>query len=236
MEYLESLLASSDLPVISAFILGLMTALSPCPMAANITATAYLSKDIENKRKVVLGGLIYTFGRMLSYSLLGLIIALGASKFQISTLFQKYGEALMGPLLLLMGLFMLDVIKITSKGGFNFVEKVKAKFEGRHYLSALFLGMAFALAFCPYSGALYFAMLIPLTLGAGAEGFLLPPVFAIGTGIPVILVSIIIAYGLSSIGNIFNKITVFEYWFRKIVGGVFLLAGLYYILILFKVL
>ena len=151
MELLQSILDSSDLPLLSALILGLMTAISPCPLATNITAMAFISKDIENKHKVFINGLIYTLGRSISYTAIGLLFYFGASKFMIAGFFQKYGERALGPILILIGLFMLDILKIKFPGLGKLNEKMEEKgISG--FWGVLLLGMVFALGFCPYSG------------------------------------------------------------------------------------
>lgn len=230
MDFLQQLFENSDIPIISAFLLGLMTAISPCPLATNISATAYLSKDLTDKRKVLFSSLLYTLGRAISYVGVGLLIYLGASKFDISTLFNTYGEKLLGPLLIIIGLFMLNVIKLGKLTGVGVSQKISDKISGKGYISAVLMGIVFALAFCPYSGVLYFGMLIPMSVADDASLINLLS-FSIGTGLPVVIISIILAYGLAGVGSVFNKIKAFEKWFRKIVGVVFLLTGIYYILI-----
>ena len=111
MEYLQHLLENSTTPLWSAIILGLMTAISPCPLATNITAIGFISKDIENKRKIFINGLFYTFGRAVSYTSLGIVLYFGASKFHIARFFQIYGERFLGPLLIVIGILMLDIVK-----------------------------------------------------------------------------------------------------------------------------
>jgi cytochrome c-type biogenesis protein len=230
MEFLQNLLDNSSMPLLSAFILGLMTAISPCPLATNITAIAYISKDINNKRLTFTNGLIYTLGRAVSYSLIGLILFFGASKFQVSKLFTANGEKFIGPLLIIIGILMLDILKIKfpSFGGFS--EKIQGKIKKGSSLSALFLGMAFALAFCPYSGVLFFGMLIPMTI-TSASGLYLPLVFAIATGLPVIIIAYILAFSVAGIGNFYQRIQVFQKYFNRVVAVVFILTGIYYVLI-----
>jgi cytochrome c-type biogenesis protein len=231
MEYLQSLLDQSQWPVLSAFILGLMMAISPCPLATNITAIAYIGKDLENRRKVFTSGLIYTFGRIVSYSALGMAIYFGASGYKISDFFQGYGERLLGPLLFIIGILMLNVIP-WGWAGINKIDwNKKLKVDSGSYLSMFLLGVVFALAFCPYSGVLYFLMLIPLTIES--SNLLLPPVFALATGLPVIIVAWLIAYTLSGVGGFYNKIKLFELWFRRIVAILFIVTGLYFIWIFY---
>lgn len=231
MEYLQNILDSTNLPLLSALILGLMTAISPCPLATNITAMAFISKDIENKRKVFFNGLIYTLGRSISYTVIGLLFYFGASKFIIAGFFQKYGERALGPILILIGLFMLDIIKLK----FPKIGKLNEKMEKKGvsgFWSVLLLGMVFALGFCPYSGVLYFGMLIPITISS-ASGLYLPIIFAIGTGLPVIIFAWFLAFTIGGIGSVYNKIKVFEKWFRRVVAVVFILVGVYYLQYLF---
>jgi cytochrome c biogenesis protein CcdA len=231
MEYLQSILDQSQWPVFSAFILGLMMAISPCPLATNITAIAYIGKDLENRRKVFINGLVYTFGRIVSYTALGVAIYYGASGYKISDIFQGYGERLLGPLLLIVGILMLDVIPWRWAGINKLDWKKKLKVDSGSYLSMFLLGVVFALAFCPYSGVLYFLMLMPLTIESG--NLFLPPVFALSTGLPVIIVAWLIAFTLSGVGNFYNKIKLFEFWFRRIVAILFIATGLYFIWIFY---
>ena len=231
MDFLHHLLDSTQLPLLSAFILGLMTAISPCPLATNITAIAFVSKDIENRKKVFMSGLVYTLGRAITYTAIGLIFFFGAEQFQVSSFVQLWGEKLLGPLLLVIGIFMLDFIKIKFPGLGKLNEKMEQKSQSGFW-GVLLLGMVFALGFCPYSGVLYFGMLIPLTV-ASASGLYLPLVFAIGTGLPVILFAWFVAFTVGEIGTVYQKIKVFELWFRRIVAGVFILVGIYYLRYLF---
>jgi cytochrome c biogenesis protein CcdA len=208
MEFLTTLLENSTMPWLSALLLGFMTAISPCPLATNITAVGFISKDIENRNRVFINGVLYTLGRAISYTTLALIIYLGADQFKFSGFFQRYGEKILGPLLIIIGLFMLDLIKIKFPGMSKLTSKMEAKTKWG-YFDSILLGMIFALAFCPYSGVLYFGMLIPMTISS-ASGLYLPLVFALATGIPVILFSWLLAYSVGSIGGVYNKLKSFE--------------------------
>lgn len=225
MEVLQNLLETSQFPILSAFLLGLMTAISPCPLATNITAIGFISKDLKSQRKVFINGLVYTLGRAVSYTVIGLIFFFGASQFEFSGVLQEWGEKLLGPLLVLIGLFMLGVLKLTIPGISFLTEKMENK-SNRGFWGVLLLGIVFALAFCPYSGVLYFGMLIPMTVSS-ASGLILPLVFAIATGIPVIIFAWLIAFSVGSIGNLYNKIRVFEIWFRRVIAILFIGVGLY---------
>jgi cytochrome c biogenesis protein CcdA len=227
MEFLKSILENTEYSMITAMVLGLMTAISPCPLATNISAIGFISRDIENKNRVFLNGLVYTLGRAISYTGLALILFFGASKMQVSILFQGWGEKILGPLLILVGLFMLDVIRIKFPGLSGISEKLETKVKGS-YWGSLLLGMVFALAFCPYSGVLYFGMLIPMTI-ASAKGLYLPVVFAVTTGLPVILFAWILAFAVGNLGNFYKQIKTFERWFRRIVAVLFIVVGIYYI-------
>ncbi len=234
MDWLNDLAQNKDTPLLAAFALGLLTAIAPCPLATNITATAFIAKTITNKKKVLLSGLLYTLGRVFSYTSIGAIIYFGASKFQIAKIFQGNGEKYIGFILIIIGLIMLDLIKLNFIKGGNLTDKLSEKFKTKGLLGSFLLGALFALAFCPYSGALFFAMLIPMTLSASA-GLALPIVFSLGTGLPVILFAFVIAFSMEKLGTYFKAITKVEKVMRFAAGLVFILTGLYYINIYFKI-
>jgi len=234
MDVIQSLLDNTTIPAITAFILGLLTAMSPCPLATNITAIGFISKDIENPHRIFMNGLLYTFGRLFTYTVLGFILIPilreGASMFAVQNAISKYGEMLISPALIIIGIFMLDIIKLS-------LPKINIDGEGLRKKSkdawgALFLGVLFALAFCPTSGVFYFGMLMPLS-AAERGGYLLPVIFAIATGIPVILVAWILAYSVAGLGKFYNRIQIFEKWFRKIVALLFIAVGIYYAITLY---
>ena len=231
MAFLQNILENSQYAFLTAILLGLMTAISPCPLATNISAIGFISRDIDNRRRVFLSGLVYTLGRAISYTVLAIIIYFGASKMNISMAFQGWGEKLLGPVLILIGLLMLDIIKISFPGLSGLTDKIGEKSKGS-YWSTLLLGMAFALAFCPYSGVLYFVMLIPMTV-ASASGLYLPVLFAIATGLPVILFAWLLAYAVGNVGKLYNHIKTFELWFRRVVSVIFIGVGIYYSVIFF---
>lgn len=231
MEVLENILANSQYAAVTAFILGLMTAISPCPLATNITAIGFISRDIENRRRVFLKGLVYTLGRAITYTGLGVLLYLGASKMEVTNLFQGWGEKLLGPLLILIGLLMLDFIKIRFPGFSHLTEKM-GEHSRRTYGGTLLLGIIFAMAFCPYSGVLYFVMLIPMTI-ASASGLYLPAIFAVATGLPVILFAWLLAYAIGNVGKFYDRIKIFELWFRRLVAVLFIAVGIYYVIIFF---
>ena len=204
-----------------------MTA-SPCPLATNITATAYISKNISSKRKVLLSGLLYSLGRAFSYSTIGLILFFGANKFHIARFFNQNGEKYLGPLLIILGLIMLNIIKVNFLGKSNFQEKLSERVKDKGLLGFFLIGVIFALAFCPYSGALFFGMLIPMTI-ASADGLYLPFVFALGTGLPVLLFTYLLAFTAGKVGIFYNRITKIEKVMRMVAGVVFIITGLYYV-------
>jgi cytochrome c-type biogenesis protein len=228
MEFLTNLLDNSTMPWLTALLLGLMTAISPCPLATNITAIGFISKDLEDRNRVFFNGLFYTLGRAITYTALAFIIFLGADQLKFSGFFQRYGEKFIGPLLIIIGLFMLDIFRINFPGFSRLTSGLQNKKKWR-YIDAVLLGLIFALAFCPYSGILYFGMLVPLTISS-ASGLYLPVVYAIATGIPVIVFAWIIAYTVSGIGGAYNKIKTFELWFRRVISVLFIIIGIYYII------
>ena len=230
MDFLQNLLDNSNIPVITAFLLGLLTAISPCPLATNITAIGFISKDIGNRNKIFLGGLLYTLGRVVAYTVLGIILISilkeGSSMFSLQKGISKYGEILIAPVLIFVGVFMLFGDRLNlPKFGFSGTGKAE-KLKGN--LGSLLLGVLFALAFCPTSGLFYFGMLIPMS-AAEPGGYLLPIVYAVATGLPVILVAWILAYSVAGIGKFYNRIQVFQKWFNRVVAVLFIAVGIYYL-------
>lgn len=228
MDWLNDLAQNSQIPLLAAFGLGLLTSISPCPLATNVTVTAYVAKAATSRREVLLAGSLYTLGRMLSYTFLAAIIYYGASKFQIAKLFQSNGEKFISPVMIVIGLVMLDVIKLGFLFKGNFSDKLSDKFKNRGMPGAFLLGVVFALAFCPYSGALFFAILLPMVMSAN-EGLILPVIFSLGTGLPVILFSFVIAFSIHKIGVYFKAVQNIEKIMRIVAGSTFLIAGLYYL-------
>jgi cytochrome c-type biogenesis protein len=227
MEFLTNLLDNSTLPWITAFLLGLIVSISPCALATNITAIGFISKDIENRNRVFLNGIFYTMGRALTYTSIALVIYFGADQLKLSGFFQRIGEKAIGPLLVIIGVLLLDYVKIKFPGFSGLAYKMEKK-KSWLLRDAVLLGIVFALAFCPVSGVLYFGMLIPITV-ASAKGLYLPLIFAIATAIPVIIVAGVLAYTVSGIGEVYNKIKVFELWFRRVIAVLFIIIGIYYI-------
>lgn len=229
MEWLQSLLESSTTPALTAFLLGLLTALSPCPLATNIAAIGFIGKEIADRRRIFRKGLLYTLGRTLSYTLLGVVLILilkeGLSMFGIQKTIGKWGELILGPLLIVIGVFMLlgDRLKLPSFGFRGNGEQLARKGSW----GALLLGVLFALAFCPTSGVFYFGMLIPMSASSTA-GYLLPVLFAIATALPVLVVAWILAFSVQHIGQFYGRMQAVQKWLNRIVGGIFVIIGIYY--------
>ena len=232
MDFLQHILDNSNIPILTAFVLGLLTAISPCPLATNITAVGFIGHDIESKQRIFWNGILYTVGRIIAYSVLGAILIYilrsGADMFSIQKGVSWWGEILIAPAMLLIGLFMLfgDKLRLPK---FGFSGNVKSnKLKG--VWGSLLLGMLFAMAFCPTSGVLYFGMLIPMSAQA-TGGYLLPIVFAFGTGLPVILVAWLLAYSMAGVGKFYNRMKVFQKWFNMIVAILFIAVGIYYFIV-----
>lgn len=229
MEWLQSLLESSSTSILTAFLLGLLTALSPCPLATNIAAIGYIGKNIDDRKQIFRNGLLYTLGRVVAYTLLGvLLIALlkgGSSLFGVQKFISKYGELILPPALLLIGLYMLFGSKLRLPSfGFNGSGERFVKHGGG---GAFLLGVLFALAFCPTSGVFYFGMLIPMSATV-TMGYLLPVLFAIATALPVLVVAWVLAFSAGQIGKVYGRMQAIQKWLNIAVGILFILIGIYY--------
>ena len=228
MELINFLIETYNIPILTAFLLGILTSISPCPLSTNITAIAYISRDIKDQKKVLMNGLIYTLGRVLSYTVLATLIYFGFSSFEISSVFQGWGDKVLGPILIVIGLMMLGVIKLNFKQGSEQIGKAKEWLSKKGSLGTFLLGVIFALAFCPYSGVLFFGILIPLMIGS-SEGLILPIIYAFATGIPVILFAFLLAFFVKKLAGAYKAIEKFEKVMRYVIAVVFLLAGIYYL-------
>lgn len=234
MDWLHNLVDNTSWPLLSAWALGILTAISPCPLATNITATAYIARTLEGKRKVLLSGLLYTLGLAFTYTTIAMIISLGASKFHVAKFFQGNGEKFVGPIMIVIGLIMLNVIRFNFLGKSRLKNKLGEKFKDRGLLGSFLLGALFAMAFCPYSGAMYFGMLVPMTIES-EMGITLPLFFAIGAGSLVLFFTLVIAFSMEKLGVYFKRITQIEKVMRYIAAALFILTGLYYVLIYMKI-
>lgn len=229
MDILQTWLESSDVPVLTAFILGLLTAVIPCPLATNITAIGFISKDINSKNRTFLYGLLYTFGRIVAYSLLGALLIFmlrrGIDTFDLQSEVSHWGEVLLSPVLIVVGVLMLVGDRLPlSRFGLNASERSERL---RGAWGSVMLGILFAMAFCPTSGLFYFGMLIPMSASASG-GYALPAVYALATGLPVVTVAWTIAYSMSNIAGFYQKMQVFQKWLNRIVAVLFIVVGIYY--------
>jgi cytochrome c-type biogenesis protein len=215
------------LALFSALWLGILTSISPCPLATNVAAVSFIGKNVTCPYKTVFSGFIYTFGRVLSYVLLGMIIVAGLlSVPAIAGFLQHYMSIIMGPLLILIGIILLEIIKFNFSAGLAGTG-LQEKFKNSGIIGALLLGVIFALSFCPISAALFFGSLISLSVEHNSK-ILFPLIYGIGTGLPVILFAFIIAFSINSVGKAYNSLVKFEFWMRKITGVIFILAGIYF--------
>ena len=230
MEWLQQIADSSNVPIFTAFILGLMTAISPCPLAMNITATAYLSREITDKRRAMLNGVFYTLGRMFSYTAIATVIYFGVSKFYVARWFQQIDGVWTGVALIVIGVLMFDFIKFNIPFVSKWTSRIGEQQTKRTYWNAFVIGVLFALAFCPYGAVIYFGALIPMTV-ASASGLLAPPVFAVATGLPVIVIAWLLAYSVGNVGKFYNRMKSFEKWFKRVVAVVFIIIGIFLIII-----
>jgi cytochrome c-type biogenesis protein len=218
----------SLIALVSALWLGILNAISPCQLATNVAAVSFISSDSSQKNRVLASGLLYAFGRILSYVIMGAFITLGfLSSSLISLFLQKQINEILGPIMILLGLVLIGWFGkgiMISFGTAKLQKKVESK---RSIFWAVPLGTLFALSLCPVSAGLFFGALIPLAL-AQESPFLLPAVYGIGSALPVIFFTVTMAFASSYFGKLFDRLTVIELWIRRIAGTAFILVGIYY--------
>ena len=226
-------MGTSGIPLVAAFFIGLMMTFSPCPLATNITAIAFISKKIGDSRHTLLVGTLYSLGRMVAYiGLTALIVYAGLNIQQLSFFLQEYGEKLIGPFLIVMGVLMLEVVDIPLPGGHGALQKLEIYLGEKGYFGGFVLGIIFALALCPFSAVLFFGMLVPIALNTG-DAIFVPAVFAIATALPVIVISFMLVQGVSRVSGMLLTMQKMEKWIKGAVAGVFIIVGVYYCVIVY---
>jgi cytochrome c-type biogenesis protein len=214
--------------LVTAMWLGILTSISPCPLASNIAALSYLSKNIQSRNAILASGVSYTLGRVTAYVGVSAVVVTGLLSIpSLAYFLQTWTNRILGPLLIFLGLVLLDLLRFPSMSlgpgeRFEFLAR-------RGSPGAAALGFIFALSFCPISAALFFGSLIPLSVDQGSR-ILIPALFGIGTAAPVAVFAIMIAFGARAVGKTYERITLFAMWAKKITAIAFLLAGLYYLL------
>ena len=213
----------------SALWLGFLTSISPCPLATNVAAMSFISRDVASPRRVLMTGLVYMAGRTLAYLVLGiLMVASLLTAPGVSLILQERMNQILGPALIVAGVLLLDLIRLPSRGG-GISGGLQKRAEQWGIWGGGLLGLVFALSFCPTSAALFFGSLIPLALKSGSS-VILPSVYGIGTAIPVFAFAIALAIGVNAVGRVFHVLSRFEIWARRITGAVFIGVGGYYCL------
>lgn len=211
----------------SALWLGVLTSISPCPLATNIAAISYIGRKVGNSRQVFLTGLLYTLGRTATYLALAFILVASVlSVPQISMFLQKYMHLALGPILIIVGMFLLGLIEL-SMGGGGMGAGLQKRVDAMGIWGALLLGIVFALTFCPTSAALFFGSLVPLSFKVNSS-VTLPVVYGVGTALPVMVFAVLLATSAQSVGKAYNILAKIEWWARMLTGAIFVLVGIYF--------
>ncbi len=211
----------------TAIWLGILTSISPCPLATNIAAISYIGNRVDKPGLVFATGLLYTFGRTVAYLLLGIVLVTSLiSAPYLSNWLQKYMTMILGPILILVGMVLLGLIG-QGLTGFVSSESIRKRAERMGLWGAGLLGFVFALSFCPVSAAIFFGSLLPIAVSA-QSAVLYPTIYGIGTALPVVLFSVVIASSAYSLARFFDKVMQFEVWARRITGILFIGIGIYF--------
>ncbi len=228
---------SIGLGIGGALWLGILTSVSPCPLATNIAAISYVGKRVDRPAMVLLAGLLYTLGRTLSYFAVAFIAVRSIiSVPAVSMFLQSRMNQVLGPLLVVIGVLLLDVIPWPWTGGRGVSDGLQRRVDKLGFWGTGLLGVVFALTFCPLSAALFFGSLVPLAV-THESSVLLPCLYGVGTALPVVVFSVIIAFVTNRVSKVFNSLAKIEPWVRRVTAAVFILVGGYYCLVyLFKVL
>jgi cytochrome c biogenesis protein CcdA len=211
----------------TAFWMGLLTSVSPCPLAANIAAMSYVGREVGSRQRTLVAGLLYTLGRALAYAALAAILVGGLLSIpQVALFLQAHMNRIVGPLLVAVGLVLLEWIRLPGFGS-QLYDRTGDRLVKAGLLGALPLGAILALAFCPVSAGLFFGGLIPLALDHRSSLWL-PALYGLGTGLPVVVFAVLVSAGLAWVGSAFHRLQAVERWARRLTAVVVILVGLYY--------
>lgn len=214
----------------TALWLGILTSISPCPLATNIAAISFIGRRVDRPHAVLGTGLVYACGRTLVYvALAALLVSSLLSAPGVSLALQKYMNKAMGPLLIVVGMFLLGLIQIRTRGS-SLGPGVAQRAERWGIWGGLLLGVVFALAFCPASAALFFGSLIPLSIKVESRLWV-PMAYGLGTALPVIAFAVALAAGAGAVARAFQQVSAFERWARTATGAVFIAVGFYFSLV-----
>lgn len=214
----------------SALWFGILTSISPCPLATNIAAISFIGRRVDRPHAVITTGFLYALGRTIVYVVLaGLLVSSLLSAPTVSHALQKYMNKVMGPLLILVGMVLLDLIQIRTRGS-DIGQRVGRRAERWGIWGGLLLGVVFALAFCPSSAALFFGSLLPISVKYESRLWL-PLAYGLGTALPVILFALAIAAGAGAVAQAFQRVAAFERCARMATGVIFIAVGVYFSLV-----
>ena len=209
---------------------GVLTSISPCPLATNIAAISYIGRRVDMTGSVLVSGLLYMLGRMVTYVALGSLLISSTQMIpDVANFLQKYMNIALGPVLILMGILLFDIIKLSIPGSGGVNDGMQQFIERTGIWGAGLLGVIFALSFCPVSAALFFGSLFSLAL-VHNSAFVMPSLYGIGTAIPVVGFSFLLAFSTQLLGRAYGRISLFESWARRITALIFIAAGIYYCL------
>jgi cytochrome c biogenesis protein CcdA len=207
--------------------LGILTSMSPCPLATNVAAISFITRDATRPRAALTSGLLYTAGRTVAYVALGaLLVSSVLSAPALSHALQTHMNRILGPLLILVGMVLLGLLRMPGVGTPGTAPGFQRRAAAMGVWGAALLGLVFALSFCPVSAALFFGSLLPLAV-SNQSPVTLPLLFGIGTAIPVIVFAIVISLGVSRIGDAFARTVILERWLRRATGVTFIVVGVY---------
>ena len=212
----------------TALWLGILTSISPCPLATNLAAVSYISRELHSPWRTVMSGILYALGRCLAYMVLAWLIVRTLLEVPAVALFlQSTMNRILGPLLIVVGVFLLGLFRLPSLGG-NWTARLGERVSRHGVWGTLLLGALFALSFCPVSAALYFGSLIPIAMER-QSAVILPLAYGIGTGLPVLVLAFALLGGLQTAALFFKRISSWEKPARIITAAMFIAAGAYYV-------
>lgn len=215
-----------QLPLVHAFLFGLLGATAPCQLTTNLSAIAFVSRAAGACRPWQ-EAVAYTVGKVLVYSLVGGgIIGLGLQIQGAAIPVVVVARKLLGPFMILIGATFVGWLQLPVSFGQRLAVAVQHRLATTGPWGAFVMGVVFSFAFCPTLFLLFFGLTIPLGLESRA-GIMMPGAFAIGPAVPLLGYAALLRARDELLGAYVQRFSRHHRTVRKIAGAIFLLAGLH---------
>ena len=213
--------------IFTSLLLGFLMILDPCTLFTSIAAIGYIDKEINNRRRVLMNGLMFVLGKLATYTLLAIPFIMGAKTDGIKHFLHHWGEPVLAAFMIICGVLLLFTGRHHHEHDHGMSKWLKSVDSQSSGFWSFMLGIFFAIAFCPHRLVYFFTMIdIAVTLPFSWNWFL-PIIFGLGTGLPIMLIAWLISYSAVSIHTLTSKLHTVEKWVRYVSAALFIGFGIY---------